>query len=326
MTHNHEPSISAVVAVYETEDYIGEALDAILGQTRPPDEVVVVDDGSTDGTARILEGYGTRIRVLRQANAGYPSAMNRAIREARGDYVALCGADDVWEPTKLEWQVDAIRANADAAVLFGHAVFFGAMVGDHARPTGSGMLENRSLAADLFRTCVINTPCATIRRDLFDHVGWFPDGFLADDYDFFYRAIRAGFRFYYDPRTLVRYRRHERNITNDGHEIRRAWTQVRLQNADLVDDRGLIDEVLGPELFRIGRRFVDEGRRHEARSVFLRSLAYRRGNVMSANARALAWIVLLGLPSGAQGLLGDAPVRLARALDGLRGGRDAALP
>jgi glycosyltransferase involved in cell wall biosynthesis len=326
MSDNRAPSISAVVAAYQAEDFVAEAIDSILGQTRPPDEVVVVDDGSTDRTADTLSTYGDQIRVLRQENAGYPGAMNRAIREARGDYVALCGADDIWEPRKLEWQAEALAEHPEAAVLFGHAIFFGHVVGDHARPHASGLLDGQALCQDLFLTCTINTPSAVIRRDLFEQVGWFTDRFLADDYEFYFRCVRAGLPFFYDPRTLVRYRRHENNITNDGHEMRRAWTEVRLANADLVGDPKLVRAVLGPELFRIARRFVDEGRRREAREAFRQSLRYARGNVAGANARALTWLAILMLPVNVSNRVGEFLVSVTRALDGVRGGRNPALP
>ena len=68
------PTVSAVLTVYNGERYLTQALDAMLSQTRPPEEVVVVNDGSTDGTARVLEGYGSAIRVVHQPNAGHPLA------------------------------------------------------------------------------------------------------------------------------------------------------------------------------------------------------------------------------------------------------------
>ena len=326
MSDNPAPTISAVVAAYQSEMFIAETLDSILRQTRPPDEVVVVDDGSTDATAPVLETYGNRVRVVRQENSGYPAAMNRAIREAHGDYVALCGADDVWEPRKLEWQLEALADHPEVGVLFGHAIFFGTVVGDHPRPSAVGRLDRHSLCQDLFLSCTINTPSAVIRRDLFDRLGWFRERFLADDYEFYYRCLRADVDFFYDPRTLVRYRRHADNITNDGHEMRRAWTAVRLANTDLVADPKVVRDVLGPELFRIGRRFVVEGCPREARWAFRRSLRYARGNIPSANARALAWLAILSLPGAVRTRIAGVLIDIARAFDTLRGGRNPALP
>jgi len=326
MANASRPPISAVLAAYQAEEFIGEALDSILGQTSPPDEVVVVDDGSTDGTARVLEGYGRQIRVLRQDNAGYPSAMNRAIREARGTFVAPCGADDIWEPQKLEWQREAIQAHPQVAVHFGHAVFFGTVVGDHPRPTGQGILDGDTLWQDLFRVNTINMPSAVIDRSLFERIGWFRERFLGDDYDFFFRCLRAGVGFYYEPRTLVRYRQHGQNITHDNHEMTEAMYLVRSWNSDRVVDRRLVRELLAPDLFRIARRRVDAGRPAEAREAFLRSLRHARGNTVSANVRAMVWVILLTLPDWAQQRVGSAAVASSRALDGLRGGRSPALP
>jgi glycosyltransferase involved in cell wall biosynthesis len=320
------PSISAVIAAYQAEDFIGEALDSVLGQTSPPDEVVVVDDGSTDRTARILDGYGSRIRVVRQDNQGYPSAMNRAIREARGAFVAPCGADDIWEPHKLEWQREAIQAHPDVAVHFGHAVFFGTVVGDHPRPRGQGVLDGKVLWQDLFRINTINMPSAVLARDLFERIGWFKARFLGDDYDFFFRCLRAGVSFYYEPRTLVRYRQHGRNITHANAELREAMYQVRARNSDLVDDRRLVSEMLAPDLFRIGRRRVEADRPAEARRAFLRSLGHWRGNTPSANLRALVWVAILSFPPAARRRLGETLVSVSRALDSLRGVSRAAMP
>jgi glycosyltransferase involved in cell wall biosynthesis len=287
------------MAAYQAEEWIAEALDSILGQTRPPDEVVVVDDGSTDGTARILAGYGDRIRVLRQENRGYPMAMNRAIQEAGGEFVAPCGADDVWEPRKLEWQVQALIAHPEVGVHFGHAVFFGKIESDHVRPTGSGLLDPRALAEDLFRTNPINMPSALIRRELPGCLGWFTDGFLADDFEFFFRCLRADVSFYYESRTLVRYRRHEHNITNNIPELLEAWQLVRAANADRIADRRLVAKTMARDLFLIGRAHIDEGHPVQARQAMRGSLRYVRGNTVYTYARALAWVVILSLPSSA---------------------------
>jgi glycosyltransferase involved in cell wall biosynthesis len=325
MPNAREPSISAVVATYQAEEWLPEALDSILGQTRPPEEVVVVDDGSTDGTERILAAYGDRIRVIRQENAGYPTAMNRAIREAKGEFVAPCGADDVWEPRKLEWQSEALAEHPQVAVHFGHAVFFGRFEGDHEGPTGSGVLDERALLHDFLRINPINMPSALIRRELLERLGWFMDGFVADDFEFFFRCLRAGVVFYYEPRTLVRYRRHEHNITSDPSEMHEAMRLVRAWNIDLIGNPRLAERVMAQDLFKVGRAHVNAGNPAQARRAIRKSLRYARGNSLYANARALAWIAILSLPSGsnepARAFLG-----LRRAIRSLPGTRRPSLP
>jgi glycosyltransferase involved in cell wall biosynthesis len=317
MTDEYRPSISAVVAAYQSEEFIAEALESILGQTRAPDEVVVVDDGSTDGTARELERFAGRIRVVRQENRGYQAAMNRAIAEARGDFVALCGADDIWEPRKLEWQEEAILAHPEVDVLFGHAATFGRHELDMLRPPESGVLDNGRLRDTLVRDNVIATPFAVMRRSLFEQLGPFVENFEGDDYDYWFRCLRAGVRFYYDPRLLGRYRRHENNLTNDLLALFRAMNLVRHKYADLVEDRQMLRDALAIDCFRMGRLLVDEDRPREAQQQFRRALRYApvRGG---RSARALGWVALLSLPSGPRKRGGRAFVSLSRGFERLR--------
>jgi glycosyltransferase involved in cell wall biosynthesis len=325
-TARRTPLVSVVIATYQAEQWIGEALRSILSQTRPPDEVVVVDDGSTDGTRAVLENFGTQIRVVWQPNAGYPAAMNRAIREAHGEYVAPCGADDVWEPRKLEWQVETLERHPELDVLFGHAVFFGAFNADHVRPSGEGLLNNHELARDLFRCNVINMPSVVLRRDLFDRVGWFRDRFVADDYEFFFNCLRVGARFYYDPRPLVRYRRHDANITNNAEELIRAMLQVQSANVDRLDDPALVRSVLAGQLFKLGRLLADQGRDGEARDAFHACARRAAPALPSVAIRAATWVALLSLPASPRQQIAGVLVGASRRWDDLRGGRSPALP
>jgi glycosyltransferase involved in cell wall biosynthesis len=99
------PTVSVVVPCYNAAAFLEESLGSALAQTYPPLEVIVVDDGSTDDSATVAAALGPRVRVIRQDNRGESAARNRAIDEARGEWVAFLDADDVWRPTKLERQV-----------------------------------------------------------------------------------------------------------------------------------------------------------------------------------------------------------------------------
>lgn len=324
MAASAEPSISAVVAAYQAEEWIGEALDAILGQTRPPDEVVVVNDGSTDGTGRELERYGRRIRVVHRPNGGCPAAFNTAFREARGDFVAMCGADDIWEPRKLEWQLEAIRRHPQADVLFGHARMFGRIESEHARPPHTGLLDSDSFRNALFAANCVCAPSVVIRRSLFESLGPFVEKFGADDYEYWFRCLRAGARFYYDERPLLRYRQHDTNLSAQMGWMDDCTCQVRRWYEADVSDRRVVDAGLAPLLFRIARRKVDEGATEQARGAFRESLGHARGLGPSDSARALAWIAILSLPNRVREQAGGRLVTLSRGFDDLLGIRQGA--
>ena len=100
-----ESLISCIVPVFNGERYIGEALQSILAQTYHPLEIIVADDGSIDGTARVAESFGDRVKYRYQANQGYPEAKNLGLSEAQGEFIAFLDADDLWHPSKLERQM-----------------------------------------------------------------------------------------------------------------------------------------------------------------------------------------------------------------------------
>lgn len=114
--------ISALIPTYNRRKHVERAIQSVLSQTVPVDEVIVIDDGSTDGTAEEIERqYGGSIRVIRQANAGVSSARRRAVLEARGEWVAFLDSDDVWTPDRNRAMLQAIeKAPSDVAWIFGN--------------------------------------------------------------------------------------------------------------------------------------------------------------------------------------------------------------
>src|SRR4051812_2174342 len=113
------PTICVVVPAHNERRWIAETLESVVAQTRPADEIVVVDDGSTDDTGEQVERFGDAVRLVRQANAGCAAAFNTGFAGTSADFVALCPADDVWEPHKLEWQHEVLVQNLEVDVVFG---------------------------------------------------------------------------------------------------------------------------------------------------------------------------------------------------------------
>ncbi len=99
------PTISCIVPVYNSEAYLGQALDSILAQTLPATEIIIIDDGSTDATPMIAAKYARHVSYIRQENQGPAGARNAGLRVASGDFLAFLDADDTWCPEKLERQM-----------------------------------------------------------------------------------------------------------------------------------------------------------------------------------------------------------------------------
>lgn len=112
------PRITAVVPTYNRGPLIARAIESMLGQTRPPDEIVIVDDGSSDDTAERLQVYGERIRYVRQDNAGGSAARNRGVEEASHPWVAFLDSDDHWRPEHLQRMEAAIVATSQGAGVY----------------------------------------------------------------------------------------------------------------------------------------------------------------------------------------------------------------
>jgi glycosyltransferase involved in cell wall biosynthesis len=206
-------TISVIIPTYNYARFVREAIDSALGQTLAPLEVIVVDDGSTDETPRILAEYGDRIRVIRQENQGVAAARNTALAAVRGEYIALLDSDDIWEPHKLERQL--ARFEADPALGLVHC---GAETIDtDGRPIG--VLLNGSegwVAEDLLRLDrdVFEGPGSIIvvPKRIIEEVGGFDESLSqSDDWELFYR-IALRYRIGYVAEVLASYRLHGSGI------------------------------------------------------------------------------------------------------------------
>jgi glycosyltransferase involved in cell wall biosynthesis len=308
------PTISAVVPVYNTERYVAEALTAILSQTHPPDEVIVVDDGSTDGTLHELERFRGEIRVVRQGNLGVAGAMNRCFEEARCEYVAKCDADDVWELNKLELQARAVIAHPEIDIAISGACFFGSDEGPRAPYPDAGILEQHELARRLYRANFIASCATLVRRSVHSKVGPFLEGFACEDYDFWLRALTAGAVFFYDPNVLVKIRTHENQVSNNLLRMHKAECTAHGWHAALVKDPRLVRNVRARDLSNIARLLSDENMPREARATFVAALRQR------FSPRLLAWVLVLSMPDRYRRPLADGLVSIRRTLTPSGGG------
>ncbi|HEX7245027.1 MAG TPA: glycosyltransferase family A protein [Solirubrobacterales bacterium] len=119
-----EPSVTAAIPVRDGEAYLAEAIESVLGQSRPCDQVVVVDNGSSDGSAEIARGYAPAVELVAEPRPGIGSARNAALAAARGDFLAFLDADDLWTPEKTALQLAAFSAHPGLSLVFGYVSQF----------------------------------------------------------------------------------------------------------------------------------------------------------------------------------------------------------
>ena len=186
-TRSKKPKVSVIIPTYNRGWILREAIDSVLAQDYTDYELIVVDDGSTDDTRKILDSYGRDIIVLQQPNKGVSAARNRGIAESRAQLVALLDSDDIWLPQKLTRQVAFFKSNPDALICQTEETWVRNGVRENPKKRHhkiSGMIFEPSLAL-----CLVSPSAVMIRRTLFDTVGLFDESLPAcEDYDLWLRV------------------------------------------------------------------------------------------------------------------------------------------
>ena len=224
-------SLSVLLPVYNAEPYLNETLDSLLGQTRPADQIVIINDGSTDRSPDILERYArteSRIRLLSQENAGVSSARNLGLAHCEGDYIALMDADDICQPTRFEAQLGAMTR--DGLDLCGSWIkTFGSKEREVKYPTSDAELRFNYL----FLGRTIANPSAMIRRGAIGELRYDERLVFAEDFGFFLSLLLSApaLRIANIPRSLLHYRTHAQQASQRHAERNEASLKLLLNEA-----------------------------------------------------------------------------------------------
>jgi len=172
-----------VIPAYNAELFLADAIRSVLAQTAAPLEIIVVDDGSNDGTAQVAQGFGERVRLIRQPNNGPSSARNNGVAAARGEWVAFLDADDAWLPEKLARQAPLFAEPGVGVVCCG-------------RLRGEERRGLRWLTFDeIWEANEIVVSTAVVRRDVLISLGGFnPELCGVEDWEIWLRISAAGWR------------------------------------------------------------------------------------------------------------------------------------
>ncbi len=310
------PLVSVVIPAYNAARWISETLDSVLAQDYPDSEVIVVDDGSTDGTSAVVAGYPS-VRCIRKPNGGQASARNVGIRNASGQYVAFVDADDLWLPAKLRLQM-ALLDRTGLAWAYSDAFSLDDATGRVLYTFGN---LRRMYGGDVLKPLLfgdfIPSPTPVIRRSVFEAAGFFDESEIMrnrEDWEMWLR-IAARYPVGLVDQPLAYYRSHPTSSTT------LEPSAIAFKSQCDVIDRAVAREPerLGPLRnqaianvnIRIGCTLARNGDLAMARNLFERAIRLAPGTPK-------AYAYWLGC------LIGGGPLRLAmRVRRQLQGRRDA---
>ena len=183
------PLVSVVIPTYNRAGMLPEAVESVLGQDYPCLELIVVDDGSSDDTGRVLGKYRGRLSYQRQPRRGVSAARNRGAALAKGEYLCFLDSDDLWRPQKLSRQVQYMQANPRVPLCYTDEIWIrnGVRVNPRKKHRKySGWIFERCLPL-----CIISPSSAMLRRDFFTRLGGFDESLPAcEDYDLWLRICK----------------------------------------------------------------------------------------------------------------------------------------
>ncbi len=199
------PLVSVIITMYNKERYIAEAVDSVFAQTYNTFEIVLIDDGSTDGGAAIVKGYPEKLRYHHQQNAGIAAALNCGVSRARGELIAFLDGDDVWLEHKLQAQVRLLLQHPEFDMVFAHLQQFISPDIDEAQRRR--IVIPKEIVAGYFKGTLL------IRRGALERVGPFDDQWKVGDFvDWYLRATDAGLRGHMMKDIVMKRRIHDNNM------------------------------------------------------------------------------------------------------------------
>jgi teichuronic acid biosynthesis glycosyltransferase TuaG len=251
--------ISVVIPCYNVRDYVAEAIRSALSQTVLPAEIIVVDDGSTDGSDSIVAAFAPRVNLVRQKNAGPSAARNSGIRLSTGDLIAFLDADDAWEPDKLARQVTALRDHPPAVLC--HTQM--RIVDRAGCPGDLGWGGTYGKYDDLLLGCGVCTSSVLVHRAALFSAGLFdPLYAAAHDYDLWLKLARLG-PMVPIPDPLVRYRWHSSNVSSQYLRTHRETIEIMTRHLDIARRENAAGRVA------LARRGLGQTRQSTARQAFV---------------------------------------------------------
>jgi glycosyltransferase involved in cell wall biosynthesis len=244
-------TIAVVIPAYNAAGYIRRAIDSVLAQTRRPDEIIVVDDGSTDDTATVVQSYGSGVKLIRQANAGASAARNTGINAATSEWIAFLDGDDEWLPNKLQLQTELLERNRQLVWSTANFIYCHCGRNKHNEKLdeaeGEALLNGRDFFEDYFeaftRAAAGWTGTMIVRRGVLIEAGLFRPGQLRfNDEDMWWRIAYRHPIIGYNSKPLAIYHMYVADSITKKYEVPESLDQLIANHIKIASDCGKLDE------------------------------------------------------------------------------------
>ncbi|GFO72540.1 hypothetical protein BJAS_P2886 [Bathymodiolus japonicus methanotrophic gill symbiont] len=229
--------ISLIIPTYNRCSLLKRALNSVFKQSRKPDEIIVVDDGSIDNTAEMLADEFPLVRVIRQSNKGVSAARNAGIQQAKSDWIALLDSDDTWQAEKLATQFLALQRSADTKICHTEEIWIRKGVRVNA------MHKHKKAGGWIFKQCLplcaMSPSSIIIHRSVFDDVGLFDESLPAcEDYDLWLRISAKYPVLFIEQQLIKKYGGHEDQLSH------KYWgmDRFRIQTLEKIISQGELSE------------------------------------------------------------------------------------
>ena len=209
---NLQSNVSVVIPTFNRGHTLNRAIDSVLGQTLLPSEIIVVDDGSTDGTEELISTEYSSVSYIRSENRGVSAARNLGMKAAKSDWFAFLDSDDQWLPHKLEKQFECLSCNRDFKLV--HCDELWIRKGKRVNPKAKHQKHGGYIFEQCLSLCAISPSASLVHRTLFDELGCFDETLQAcEDYDLWLRVCAVYPVLYVDEPLLIKFGGHEDQLS-----------------------------------------------------------------------------------------------------------------
>ncbi|MEW6620095.1 MAG: glycosyltransferase, partial [bacterium] len=268
-------TISIIIPTYNAENFLPQAINSVVEQTYQDIEIIVVDDGSTDNTKRIIEPFMDKIYYIYKDNGGSASARNVGIKSAKGEYIAFLDADDIWLPQKLELQINLFRQCQEIDWIHTNLM----LIDESGNIIGVRRVSD-TLSGNIFKTLFMEnwvlTSSVMVKKDCFKMIGMFDEALSrTEDYDFWLRLAHH-YKCGYLEQPLVKYRIHPTQKIKKIDRLffdEKAIIEKTIQNFPEIAGKSKLR--YGKLYFTWGRRYFEIGELQNAKKKFKIALTYQ---------------------------------------------------